>query len=89
MATLEITVEQILNLIQQLPQESKQLIYQTLNRALEAESETDLDEDTRIWLEADLTSPLPEYDWGEQGIPEGQTIRHVPGQGLMIQGIDD
>ena len=89
MALLEITVEQILSLIQQLPRDSRQAIYQALNQDLVAEVATDLDEETQVWLEADLTAPLPEYNWGEQGLPEGHPVRHVPGQGLMIQGIED
>jgi len=89
MALLEITVEQILGLIEQLPRDRKQMIYQALNQELMAERETDLDEETKVWLEADFTEPLPEYDWGEQGIPEGYPVYHVPGQGLMIRGIDD
>jgi hypothetical protein len=89
MALLEITVEQILSLIQQLPRDRKQVIYQALNQELMAERETDCDEETKVWLEADLMAPLPEYDWGEKGIPEGYPVCYSPGQGLMIQGIED
>jgi predicted transcriptional regulator len=62
MALLAITVEQILNLIQQLPRDRKQVIDQALNQELVAERETNLDEETKAWLEAGLTEPIPKYD---------------------------
>jgi hypothetical protein len=43
-----------------------------------------LDEESRIWLEANLAGDLPEYDWGEAGIPVVQPVRFVPGEGLVV-----
>jgi hypothetical protein len=43
-----------------------------------------LDEESRTWLEADLAGDLPEYDWGEAGIPTVQPVRFVPGEGLVV-----
>lgn len=71
MALLEVTVEQILTLIQQLSSGSKQIIYEALRQDLEREPGISLDEETSTWLSAELTPELPEYDWGPTGIPEG------------------
>jgi hypothetical protein len=42
------------------------------------------DMDTIAWLDADLAGDLPEYDWGEAGIPACQPVRFVPGEGLVV-----
>lgn len=89
MALLEISAEQILSLIQQLPPESKQLVFESLRKDIAAKpSGPELDEESKAWLEADLAGELPEYDWGPAGIPEGLPIQYVPGKGMMIIGID-
>jgi len=41
--------------------------------------------ETRMWLEADMSSALPLYEWGESGPPEGHPVRYVPGVGLVIE----
>lgn len=44
-----------------------------------------LDDETRAWLEADLSAPLEPYEWG--GVDPkagGGRVEYVPGQGLMI-----
>ena len=28
---------------------------------------------------------LDPYDWGPEGVPEGQPIRYVPGQGFVVE----
>ncbi|MEO1402424.1 MAG: hypothetical protein AAFV72_14445 [Cyanobacteria bacterium J06635_1] len=87
MALLEIKVEQILELIQQLPLASKQSIFEVLRQDIaeaSASSDSTLDEESKTWLEADMTDELPEYDWGPAGIPEGLPIAYTPGQGITI-----
>jgi hypothetical protein len=39
------------------------------------------------WLDADLAGDLPEYDWGEAGIPVCQPVRFVPGEGLVVDEV--
>lgn len=47
-----------------------------------AGSATDAD---RVWLESDLSGPLPPYEWGLGGPPKGKPVRYVPGVGLVIE----
>ncbi|MEM8503824.1 MAG: hypothetical protein AAF716_11805 [Cyanobacteria bacterium P01_D01_bin.1] len=84
MAFLEVSVEQILDLIQQLPLDSQQSIAKQLNQQL-ADPNSVMDEESRIWLEADLAGELPEYDWGPEGIPEGYPVKFDPERGAYIQ----
>ena len=45
-----------------------------------------LDAESQRWLEADLGEDLPEYDWGEPGIPQDKPIRYEPGVGFIVVG---
>lgn len=45
---------------------------------------SDLDTASKQWLDSELTEPLPEYDWGPEGLPEGMPVKYVPGQGMVI-----
>lgn len=47
-----------------------------------------IDRQTPAWLEEDLGLDWQEYDWGEEGIPMGKSVRCVPGQGIVIVGVD-
>ncbi|EKV01288.1 hypothetical protein Lepto7375DRAFT_3449 [Leptolyngbya sp. PCC 7375] len=93
MALLEVTAEQVLTLIQQLPAVSKRAIFELLRQEFEGSSTSDgvapIDTNTQTWLDADLTEPLPAYEWGSEGIPKGLPIQHVAGQGVVIMGIDE
>lgn len=51
--------------------------------------ECEMDEETRAWLDAELTPPLEPYDWGPEGPPEGQPVRYVPGEGLWVYEGDE
>ena len=85
MALLEITTEQILKLIQQLPPEGKQAILENLHQNMTSElSNPELDPESKAWLEADLAGDLPEYDWGPEGIPEGLPIRYDSERGVAV-----
>lgn len=45
--------------------------------------ECEMDEETRAWLDAELTPPLEPYDWGgEDPLAYGQRVEYVPGEGL-------
>ncbi len=90
MAVLEISAEQILELIQQLPLDSKQSLFERLREDIAVSSMpvTELDEESRIWLESEMTEELPEYDWGPAGIPAGVPIICTPDQGIVIIGAD-
>jgi hypothetical protein len=54
----------------------------------QANSIETLDEESRTWLEANLAGDLPEYDWGEAGIPVVQPVRFVPGEGLIVDSVN-
>jgi len=43
------------------------------------------DIESQSWLEADLVSALPEYDWGEGGIPSMKPVEYVSGIGLVVK----
>jgi hypothetical protein len=43
----------------------------------------EIDTETQHWLEADMGEDLPEYDWGEKGIPAGQPIQYQAGIGFV------
>ena len=43
------------------------------------------DVESRSWLEADLVNDLPEYDWGEGGIPSMKPVEYVSGIGLVVK----
>lgn len=88
MALLEITTEQILKLIQQLPPEGKRAVLESLRHDATSELlNPELDPESKAWLEADLAGDLPEYDWGPEGIPEGVPIVCTD-EGIMIVGAD-
>ena len=85
MAVLEISTEQVLNLIQQLPLSSKRSVLEVLKKELEDTSTSDvMDEESRTWLEADLSGELPEYDWGPEGMPEGLPVRYDAERGVAV-----
>ncbi len=41
--------------------------------------------ESQSWLEADLVSDLPEYDWGEGGMPSMKPVEYVAGIGLVVK----
>jgi hypothetical protein len=43
------------------------------------------DTESQSWLEADLVSDLPEYDWGEGGIPSMKSVEYLSGIGLVVK----
>lgn len=84
MPRLEPTIEQVIELIRQLPPEDKRIVLATLNAELAAAPE--LDDEDRDWLEADLEIELLPYDWGKAEIPQGQSVRYIPDRGWVIEG---
>ena len=43
-----------------------------------------IDNETREWLDADLSGELPPYEWGKKGIPKGKPVRYDPEVGFII-----
>jgi hypothetical protein len=43
------------------------------------------DLEPQTWLEADLGDNLPDYDWGEDGIPQGKSVEYLSGVGLVVK----
>jgi hypothetical protein len=78
MLSLDVTLEQVIHLVTQLPPEGKRSVLAALamNPSLDAESQ--------MWLEADLGGVLPDYDWGKAGIPVGTPVHYVIGEGIVI-----
>ncbi|NJO75722.1 MAG: hypothetical protein HC833_19315 [Leptolyngbyaceae cyanobacterium RM1_406_9] len=80
MPSLELTVEQVIELVKQLPPHEKHAVLSVLN----SELDNTLDSETKTWLESDLGENLPPYDWGVEGVPAGQPVLYVPEFGLLI-----
>lgn len=40
----------------------------------------------KTWLEANLSGPLPPYDWGPEGPPKTKPIIYIPGKGFVVKG---
>jgi hypothetical protein len=78
MLSLDVTLEQVIHLVTQLPPEGKQSVLAALG------ANPSMDEETHNWLAADLAGALPDYDWGETGMSEGLPVRYVVGEGIMI-----
>lgn len=87
MALPEVTVEQILALIQQLPVEERWAVLFVLSQDLQADFEP-LDGESQAWLDADLVSDGDEYDWQEAGMSIGKPVRCVPEKGVVIVEVD-
>ena len=45
-----------------------------------------LNAETRAWLNADLSGELPPYDWGKEGMPKGEPVRYEPERGFIVVG---
>ncbi len=56
-------------------------------RVREGELEdSDIDSESREWLDADLGGELPPYDWGEAGVPKGKPVFYKERVGFVIKG---
>jgi len=84
MPNLEITTEQIIALVKQLPPADQQTVLSALNTVM-ADPLIQPDAETQAWLEADLAGDLPPYEWGAAGMPAGKPVTYVPGQGLVVE----
>lgn len=85
MPSLELTAEQVIGLVKQLPLQSKYAVLQALSSELKKKP-SELDRETQEWMEADLTSELPSYEWRESEIPQGKPVSYVSGVGFVIEG---
>jgi hypothetical protein len=55
----------------------------TVDPTLEPES---LNPETNVWLDSELTKPLPPYDWGDVDPLEiGEAVRYVHDKGLVVR----
>lgn len=43
------------------------------------------DQESQSWLEADLVNDLPEYDWGDGGMPSMKPMEYISGIGLVVK----
>src|SRR5215510_7607233 len=63
-------------------------LWRVRERDLEAflsQARTEIDAETRLWLEADMSGVLPPYEWSESGPPKGHPVRYIAGVGLVIE----
>jgi hypothetical protein len=71
------SLPELIPLLGSLPSHDKLKAIQFLALALS-------DPETESWLSANLVDHLPEYDWGESGIPDGEMVHYVAGVGLVV-----
>lgn len=87
MAQLQVTLDQVVELINQLSIDDQQRVLSLMHRSADSSSlSMKCDPETQEWLDADLAGELPEYDWGESGVPLGKPVRYISGQGLVVEG---
>lgn len=85
MPSLELTLEQVIDLVKQLSPKKKQVVFSALYKDLVADcSNLKLDWETKEWLEANLIDELPPYEWEEDIPPEGKPVRYDPNIGLIV-----
>ncbi len=80
------TFTELLPNLQKLNPSDKLRVIQFLATELsKTENFTADDIESKSWVEADLVSDLPEYDWGEGGIPSMKPVEYVSGVGLAVK----
>ncbi|MEA5488606.1 MULTISPECIES: hypothetical protein [Pseudanabaena] len=80
------TFTELLPNLQKLNSSDKLRVIQFLATELsKTENFADNDIESKSWLEADLVDDLPEYNWGEGGIPSMKPVKYVSGVGLGIK----
>ena len=45
---------------------------------------SELDDETEVWMSADIAGDLPPYDWGEEPAPEGVSIEYDSDFGFFV-----
>lgn len=43
-----------------------------------------IDNESRAWVDANLSRKLPPYDWGKGEIPEGNPVEYDPELGFVV-----
>jgi hypothetical protein len=80
------TFTELLPNLQKLAPSDKLRVIQFLTTELsKTENFTANDTESQSWLEADLVSDLPEYDWGGGGIPSMKPVEYLSGIGLVVK----
>jgi hypothetical protein len=67
------------------PSDKLRAIQFLVNELSKTENFASDDIESKSWLEADLVDDLPEYNWGEGGIPSMKPVEYVSGIGLVIK----
>ena len=67
------------------PSDKLRVIQFLVNELSKIENFAANDQESKSWLEADLVNDLPEYDWGEGGIPSMKPVEYVSGIGLVVK----
>ena len=79
------TFTELLPNLQKLNSSDKLRVIQFLATELSKTESFADDIESKSWLEADLVNDLPEYDWGEGGIPSMKPVEYVSGVGLVVK----
>ena len=68
------------------PSVSREQAHAVLDAALEKirTAHVKLDAETVSWLSANLSGALPDYEWGEAGVPRGEAVEYDPDMGLIV-----
>jgi hypothetical protein len=74
------SLPELIPILGSLPVHDKLKVIQFLASALSKNN----DPETESWLSANLVDHLPEYDWGESGIPDGEMVQYITGVGLVV-----
>ncbi|MBD2318026.1 hypothetical protein [Phormidium tenue] len=67
------------------PSDKLKTIQFLVNELSKIENFATNDPESQSWLEADLVDDLPEYNWGEGGIPSMKPVEYVSGIGLVVK----
>lgn len=67
------------------PSDKLRAIQFLVNELSKTENFASDDIESKSWLEADLVDDLPEYNWGEGGIPSMKPVEYVSGIGLVLK----
>ena len=76
----------LLPVLQKLAPHDKLKAIQFLTTELsKIESFSTNDVESQSWLEADFVDDLPDYDWGEEGVPRAKPVEYLSGVGLVVK----
>lgn len=76
--------KKIINVLEKLPKEKIAEVFDFVEYLRINKNKNKEDNEINKWL--NIEDEWPEYEWGEEGPPEGEKVKFVRGIGLMIEG---